>query len=168
MLILRISGISLLGLGALAGVVLLLLPFGNLQRYGLFLGQPVTPLWLLAILALTFGGLFLALAMRKPRSWTSTKVGGAALLAFGFVCALEIFLIEALMPRRIVSLWWLFVLTSVSGAVTVYAADWAERQAEKEKAEEAERQAKKPVRAENAQVTPVAVCHKKPRLVRVR
>lgn len=159
MLILRIAGVSFLGLGGLAGVVLLLLPFEILRRRGLFEGRPETSVWLLLVLCLSFGVIFSALGMSRPGRWTSSKVGGGALMAFGFVCALELFLIEALMPgvTSTDSLWWLFVLSSLSGGAVVSMANRAEREAERERAEEARRQAESHARAVERKLSPAIV-----------
>ncbi|HEY0319543.1 MAG TPA: hypothetical protein VGC66_01080 [Pyrinomonadaceae bacterium] len=157
MLILRIIGFSLLVLGGLAVIVLLSMPFNFPQNIGIFIWRPERALWLLFLLGGAFGAILFALGSGWHSLERGLKAGGKLLLISGFVCALELFLIKARWPigTRTISLWWLFVLFTLSGGVAVYITEMIEREELRSKEElvrKAELKARAASRAEQQRV----------------
>lgn len=69
----KILGFCFLALGGLAIIVMLLLPFGILQKAHIFTGTPERTLWLLSALGFAFGGSLVAIAKLEHLSNDSVK-----------------------------------------------------------------------------------------------
>jgi hypothetical protein len=139
MVILKLIGRSLLCLSLLAGLILLLLPLGILQRAGMFTREPESALWLFFVLGLTAGLILSALGARERSVGRLSKIAGSILLLLGLASAVVIFLIKANLIREMgileirftgiyikdvgtTSLWWLFVICNILGGIAVYLA----------------------------------------------
>ena len=122
--IFRFIGISLLSLSLLAGIALLLLPLGVLQRIGIFLSEPESALWLFFLLGLAVGLTLFALGGENRSTGKLSKAAGSVLLLLGLASAIVIFLVEAnlLKANSTISLWWLFVTCNLLGATGVHIA----------------------------------------------
>jgi hypothetical protein len=139
--IFQVVGFSLLLLNLFAAFVILLVPLGVFRSRELFLEGPEKSLWLFFSFSFVFGvTLFL---VGSPRRFDRALLtyGGSNFLFLGVVSAVEILWIKAkLQNTSVTSVWWLFVVFTVLGAIGVYLPVRSDRIKAKEarrKAEEA-------------------------------
>jgi hypothetical protein len=115
-------------------VVIMLLPLNLL--YGKFQRDPQRVLWILFTLSLAFAILNYTLGVAKTGSRESERIGGIVYLVLGLLCAIEIFILAAKGTASegpvTTSLWWLFAVYTVLGAICVYLPERARRLKEEE------------------------------------
>ena len=144
--VLRVIAILFLTVSLLVAIAIMLRPLPGFPPK-VFPGNAEMALWLLFTLSLAFGIVLNALGARKENEWRFSNVGGTIYVILGFVSAVEIFLLRAKAPGGTPStnsLWFLFMVLTVLGAIGVYRpvrSKWLEAKEAKSKAEEARRQA---------------------------
>lgn len=133
--VLQVTAILLFNLNLAVSVVIMLLPFQDLL-YGKFQRDPQKALWVLFTLSLSFAILHYTLAVTKSSSTKYSTRGGIAYLVLGLLCAVEIFIVAAYgQPKGgafPTSLWWLFAVSTILGALGVYLPERTKRLKEAE------------------------------------
>jgi hypothetical protein len=141
-------------LGLVTAIVFMLLPFRS-PVGGAFQGRPQPALWLLFTFSLVFETVLLVLGVPKVRSRRYSTIWGIANLALGYLCAVEIFVLNFRGVTTGRSLWWLFPVLTVLGIVSLYLPKRAKRlEEEEEKRKQEEELAKE--------------CRSRPRLIRFK
>ncbi|MFY9622146.1 MAG: hypothetical protein WAQ99_20190 [Pyrinomonadaceae bacterium] len=104
-----------------SSLVIMLLPFKEKVLGGLFTGQPAPyrALWMLFTLSLVLMILLNALSPPKDRRRDNWKFFGTVNVIVGFLCAVEIFVLQAFGKTHHASLWWLLAILTVLGAIAV-------------------------------------------------
>ena len=150
MLIFRVVGAGLMALGALACLIILLLPLGVLQKVSLFLHSPGKALWLLFVSGLALGAILFWIGSEDRHNRRLSKVGGSLLLLLAFGTAAEILLIKAYKTEvnSTTPLWWLFLIFTLLGGIGVYIPEHIKREEEAKEAERIKREAENRRRAE--------------------
>jgi hypothetical protein len=137
-IVLQIFALFFFILSLTVTIVIMLLPLGDLP--GKFPGSPARTLWLLLTFGIVFAIALHLLGAPQLRRRKYSMAGGITSLTLGVLNGVEIFLLKANGQHVPTSLWWLFTVLTVLGAIGVYLPDRATRlkeQEEKRKAQEA-------------------------------
>jgi hypothetical protein len=120
-IVLEIIAIFFFILSLTASIVMLLLPVKEkVLPNGAFARDPESALWLLFWFSLAFTILLNALGAPKRRRRNYWKLYGGINVVLGFLCATEIFLLNAFGKTISPNLWWLLAVITVLGAIGVY------------------------------------------------
>ena len=129
--ILKYTAVLFFILNLAVSVVIMLYPLNLL--FGKFQQDPHKVLWVLFTLSLAFAILNYTLGVAKTGNREHERIGGIAYLVVGLLCAIEIFILAAKgTASEGNSLWWLFAISTVLGAIGVYLPERARQRKEEE------------------------------------